>query len=163
VLAANSARYDKIWLARQLKAVIPFQSMSLLRLASRLSVLGLALGFALLPMSLVAAGDDPVVGRWSGQVDEKSGTDTSKYPMTIQFDSASHGSTDYSSLQCGGELSGGSTGNNTYSYTEKITTGSCADGGHVEVKVVNHDTISFLWSSLPGGKGDTVSGTLTRQ
>ena len=137
--------------------------MNLLRFASRLSVFGLALGLALLPISLLAAGNDPIVGRWSGQVTEETEGANDKYPLTIQFDSPSHGSTDYSSLQCGGELTGGPTASSAYSYTEKIKSGDCADGGHFEVKLVNHDTISILWSSQAGDKSTTVSGTLTRQ
>ena len=137
--------------------------MNLLRSASRASVFGLALGLALLPISLLAAGDDPIVGRWSGQVTEQGGSDNDKYLLTIQFDSASHGSTDYSSVPCNGELTGGRNADNTYSYTEKIKSGDCTDGGHLDVKLVNQNTISILWSSEPGGKGETVSGTLTRQ
>ena len=134
--------------------------MSLLRSASRVSVLGLALGFALLPMSLLAAGDDPIVGRWSGEITEQDPGGTSKYTYTIQFDSPSHGTTNYPSNQCTGELSGSRTADNTYSYTETIKSGDCADGGHVEVKLVNHNTISMVWSIR---KDDTASGTLTRQ
>ena len=137
--------------------------MNLLRSVSRVSVFGLALGLAFIPVSLLAAGDDPIVGRWSGQVTEQRGGATDQYPLTIQFDSPSHGSTDYSTFQCGGELTGGRTANSAYSYAEKITKGDCTDGGHLEVKLVSHDTISILWSSQPGDKSDTVSGTLTRQ
>ena len=137
--------------------------MNLLRSASRVSVFGLALGLALLPFSVLAAGDDPIVGRWSGQVTEQNGGDNSKYPVTIQFDSPNHGTTDYSTLKCGGELTGSRTAGGTYSYAEKIKSGDCTDGGHLEVKLVNHDTISILWSTQPGSKDDTVSGTLTRQ
>ena len=117
----------------------------------------------MLPLSLRAAGDDPIVGRWSGEVTEQSGGETSKYTITVQFDSASHGSTDYSSFQCTGDLTGSRTADNTYSYTEKIKNGDCDDGGHLQLKLVNHDTMSFLWSSQHGGKDGTVSGTLTRQ
>jgi hypothetical protein len=134
--------------------------MHLLRSASRVSVLGLALGLALLPMSLLAAGDDPIVGRWSGEATEQTGGETSKYTYTIQLDSPSHGTTNYPSYQCTGELSGSRTADNTYSYTEKIKSGDCTDGGHLELKLVNHNTISMVWSSR---EDDTASGTLTRQ
>jgi len=134
--------------------------MNLLCSASRVLVSGLALGFALLPISLLAAGDDPIVGRWSGQVTEQSGDENTKYPVTIQFDSPSHGSSEYSTYKCNGELTGGPAANSAYSYTEKIKNGSCTDGGHYEVKLVNHDTISILWSHPAE---NTVSGTLTRQ
>ena len=137
--------------------------MNLLRSASRVSIFGFALGLALLPISLLAAGDDPIVGKWSGQVNEQGGTDADKYPMTIQFDSPSHGTTNYSSVQCSGELTGGPAADKTYSYTEKIKSGDCSDGGHLEVKLVSPTTISILWSSEAGGKGETVSGTLTKQ
>jgi hypothetical protein len=130
--------------------------------ASRVLVSGLALGLALLPISVLAAGDDPIVGRWSGQVTEQGGGAKDQYPLTVQFDSPSHGTTDYSTFKCSGELTGSRT-DSTYSYTEKIKNGDCKDGGHLEVKLVNHDTISILWSSQPGSKDDTVSGTLTRE
>jgi hypothetical protein len=136
--------------------------MNLLRSVSRVSVLGLALGLALLPVSLLAAGDDPIVGRWSGQVTEQNEGATAKYPLTIQFDSPSHGSTDYSTYKCTGELTGGPSANGAYSYTEKIKNGDCTDGGHFELKLENHDTISILWSQ-PADKSNTVSGTLTRK
>ena len=136
--------------------------MNLLRSASRVSVFGLALGLALLPISLLAAGDDPIVGRWSGQVTEQDGGDTGTYPLTIQFDSPSHGSTNYPALQCAGELTGSRTGDNTYAYTEKIKNGDCGDGGHFEVKLVSHDSISIVYSDEAGGKA-SITGTLTRQ
>jgi hypothetical protein len=135
--------------------------MNLLRSASRVSVFALVLGLASLPVSLLAAGDDPIVGRWSGQVTEQG--DNSKYPYTIQFDSPSHGTTDYSKFKCSGELTGERSADGVYSFTEKIKNGDCADGGHLEVKLVNHDTISVLWSGQPADKSDTFSGTLTRQ
>jgi len=128
---------------------------------SRISLLGLALGLALLPISILAAGNDPIVGKWSGEVAEQNGGD--KYSVTVQFDSPSHGTTDYASVQCSGELTGSRGADGTYSYTEKIKNGDCTDGGHLEVKLVNQNTISFLWSSQPGNKDDAVSGTLTRQ
>ncbi|MBV8214460.1 MAG: hypothetical protein JOZ08_14695 [Verrucomicrobia bacterium] len=137
--------------------------MKHLRFASSASIFGLVLGLALLPVSLLAAGDDPIVGRWSGQVTEQNASESAKYPMTIQFDSPSHGSTDYSPLECSGELNGGRSAGGTYSYTEKIKNGDCIDGGHLEVKLINQNTISILWSIQPGDKSDTVSGTLTRQ
>lgn len=137
--------------------------MNFPRSALRVSVFALALGLALLPISLRAAGDDPIVGKWSGQVTEKSGTDSTQYPLSIQFDSPTHGTTDYPSNQCSGDLTGGPSGDKAYAYTEKMKTGDCADGGHLEVKVVNQTTISILWSSEPGDKGYTVSGTLTRE
>lgn len=113
-------------------------------------------------MSLAAAGDDPIVGRWSGEITEQDPGGTSKYTYTIQFDSPSHGTTNYPSYHCTGELSGSRAADNTYSYTEKINDGDC-DGGHLELKLVNHNTISMVWSPVTGTKDDTASGTLTRQ
>lgn len=112
---------------------------------------------------------DPLAGRWSGQLNQPVGGSQQYYQMNMQIDSPNNGRTDYPSLACGGALSGGPTGNGSYSYQETVTRGratpekgGCIDG-QITVNFVDNDTIFVSWSGSYQGKTLTASGNLKRQ
>ncbi|MBI3544507.1 MAG: hypothetical protein HY075_14645 [Deltaproteobacteria bacterium] len=127
--------------------------------------------FALLAAGFAAAGSqaraaDPIVGTWSGLVDQYPVGTQPQYPATVTFTSSSSGTSAYSSLSCGGELSGGGSGG-AYRFSEYIsygrataTSGGCINGS-IDISVQG-DTMSFRWSGSWNGVRYGASGTLHR-
>lgn len=106
---------------------------------------------------------DPIVGEWTGTVHQSG---SGSYGVVMTLSSASGGSTEYASLNCGGSLSGGGSGG-VYNFTETITngratekSGGCIDGN---IKAVLQGNWMFWeWTGSYRGKSYYVSGKLAR-
>lgn len=72
------------------------------------------------------AKDPPVLGSWTGEVQQTGGSSTYTIDMTL---SGSGGTTDYPDLNCGGTLARVGSAKGYVFYTETITRGGVGDGG----------------------------------
>jgi hypothetical protein len=109
---------------------------------------------------------DSIVGKWVGTLQQQPAATSSSYQGEFTLSSPTSGTSRYSSLSCGGTLSGGETGG-VYRFRESITfggatatSGGCIDG-NIEM-VVSGDTATLNWSGSWKGQSIVVSGTLHR-
>jgi hypothetical protein len=128
---------------------------------ARIVLLALAAACAL------PAAAQPIVGTWTGTVHQAG---EPPYPAEMTLTSPTSGSSSYSSLSCGGTLSGGVSGSGSsaaYRFRESIThgratetTGGCIDGT-IEM-VVQGNSMQWSWSGSWQGKSYFASATLQR-
>jgi len=106
-----------------------------------------------------------VVGTWTGTVDQPG---SGSYGIVMTIASPSGGTTEYSSLSCGGSLSGGGSGG-VYNFRETIThgrvgqkaRGGCIDG-NIKVVLSGSDRMFWEWTGSYQGKSYYASGKLSR-
>ena len=106
-----------------------------------------------------------VGGEWRGNVTQRGYGD---YPVEITIISLnrgrSSGTTNYPSLNCGGEIFYEGRGENTYIFVERKTErrGSCAAEGRIEVRAISSNRLNWDWYR-PNAQGmPLASGTLSR-
>jgi len=123
----------------------------------------LAVLLALAAACVPPAAAQSIVGTWTGTVNQAG---EPPYPAEMTLTSPSSGSSNYSSLRCGGTLSGGGSGG-AYRFRESIThgratatSGGCIDGT-IEM-VVHGDSMQWSWSGSWQGKSYSASATLQR-
>lgn len=121
---------------------------------------GLAIGAAF-------AANDNVDGIWSGKMRQVNVGSEQTYPMKLEL-SGAHGESDYSSLNCGGQLVRIGAANGQTVYSETITRGrvdartgkGCIDGFIV---VQRHELSLILqWSGAYGGQPYVATAVLKR-
>jgi hypothetical protein len=125
--------------------------------------------FVFLALALFAGGanaDELIAGTWTGMLDQYPVGTQPQYPATYTFTANGSGTSTYSSLSCGGNLSGGGSGG-SYRFSEYITTrratatsGGCIDG-MVDISI-NGDAMNVRWSGSWDGVSYGASGTLFR-
>jgi hypothetical protein len=109
--------------------------------------------------------ENSIVGVWRGNVNQPGAP---AYTVKMTISSPTAGTTDYPEIKCGGRLSGGPTGPNTYVFDEKITYGRATptSGGGIDgtitVVLVDDTTMTWSWKGSWQGKEYTASATLKK-
>ena len=127
------------------------------------TILSIFCGLFLIVAALPARAADPIVGTWTGTVNQAG---YGSYAVVLKITAPGGGSSDYPSLNCGGSLSGGGSGG-VFNFRETITYGratktstGCIDG-NIRV-VLQGDRIFWEWTGSWQGKSYYASGKLAR-
>ena len=122
-----------------------------------------AVGFALLVITALFASwlpqvraEEAIVGTWKGTVDQ---VDSASYPTVMKITSATGGTIDYPTLNCGGTVSGSGAGAR-YKFIERIKQGgtNCIDAGTIRIVLTGPNTMKWEWT----GFGYRATATLRR-
>jgi hypothetical protein len=106
-----------------------------------------------------------IVGVWRGPVNQPGAP---PYSVRMTITSENGGTTDYPEIKCGGALTGGPSGRDTYTFQEKITYGRATDttdggiDGTITVRLLDDNTLSWSWKGSWKGKEITASATLKK-
>ena len=127
------------------------------------TILSIFCSLFLIVAALPARAADPIVGTWSGTVDQPG---AGSYAAVMELTAPDGGSSDYPSLNCGGSLSGGGSGG-VYNFRETITygratetSGGCIDG-NIRM-VLQGNRMFWEWTGSWQGESVYASGKFTR-